>query len=456
MNKTSLRLIDRGAAEEIDELLDGQRHGSADDQVLVATKFAPPRLHAAVIPRDRLLQKISAINEHKLLLITARAGFGKTTLMTQLRQKIISSGDMVVWISLSSEDQNWIYYWTHFIAAFRASGLPIRDEAYSLEDRYQVRAVLLMIVEVIADHAGEVYLFIDDFHSADCDAQWTTQRLVDLSTENFHLIIASREVTSLPLGKLKSADQIIEISEELKFHLDESRLFLHNQLGADFDEEKIRLIHDECGGWPVSLQLIAHSLKHRASGDLSTHELIHKAGSLRGYINSQVLARLPENVISIWQRLSICHRFQLDLACTLAGSAEYHLVAKVLKEDQLFLSVVDSSEASPWFRFLPLFAELLQERLIRTDPAILPFLHEEAARWFADRGFVLEAIYHARNSPGSTQLEALLDKVPIELRSLRWADAIRDMLSDVDPSAFQSRRAKVIGAWTLFAGGSVR
>jgi LuxR family maltose regulon positive regulatory protein len=132
------------------------------------------------------------------------------------------------------------------------------------------------------------------------------------------------------------------------------------------------------------------------------------------------------------------------------------LVAKVLKEDQLFLSVVDSNEASPWFRFLPLFAELLQERLIRTDPGILPLLHEKAAKWFADRGFVLEAIYHARSSPGSTQLEALLDKVPIELRSLRWADAIRDMLSDVDPSSFQSRRAKVIGAWTLFAGGSVR
>lgn len=430
-------------------------HGAVDE-ALTATKFAPPKLNAEIVPRDRLLQKKSALDERKLMLITARAGFGKTTLMVQLRQKILSSGDTLVWLSLSSEDQNWIYYWTHFIAAFRASGFLIQDEGFSYGDRDQIRAVLLQIVEAIADHPGEVYLFIDDFHNADSDTQRTIQRLIDVSTENFHVAIASREIIDFSLGKLKSDDQIVEISEELKFTLDESRLFLQKQLGADFADEKIRLIHDECGGWPASLNLLAHSLKHKTSGDLSSHELIRRAGSLRSYINDQVFARMPENIIAIWQKLSICHRFNLDLACTLTEPAEYQLVAKVLQDDQLLLSTVDSSEMSPWYRFLPLFAEMLQERLFRSDPAIVRSLHDKAGKWFADRGFVLEAIHHARNSPDSTQLEALLDKVPIELRSLRWAGAIREMLSDIDPSTLQSRRAKVIGSWTLFVSGAVR
>lgn len=453
---SSLPGVDRAIPEHGEELPGSQWDEKGDEQALVTTKFAPPRLNTGVIKRERLFHKLAPFEERKLLLITARAGFGKTTLMAQLRQEIISAGNTAIWISLSSGDQNWIYSWMHFVGAFRAAGLLNNDEMFSYEDQAQVRAVLLLIVEAIAEHAGEIYLFIDDFDNADSDTQGMIQRLVDLSTENFHVAIASREVTGFPLGKLRSDGQVVEISEELKFNLDESRLFLHNQLGPAFSEEKIRLIHDECGGWPVSLQLIAHAIKHRTSGDLTTRELIYRAGNLRSYVNDHVFARMPEQVMQIWQNLSICHRFDVDLACTLAEPADPNTVRNIIKDDQLMLSAVELSESSPWFRFLPLFAEMLHERLLRVNPGALPALHEKAARWFADRGFVLEAIHHARHSPGATQLEALLDQVPMELRSLRWVDAIRDMLSDVDPSAFKSRRGKVIASWALFASGSVR
>jgi LuxR family transcriptional regulator, maltose regulon positive regulatory protein len=427
---------------------------NGDKQFLVTTKFAPPKLNTGVIDRERLIKKLTTLEEMKLLIIAARAGFGKTTLMAQYRKKVISAGNTAIWISLSSGDQNWIYSWTHFVGAFHAAGFLTKGEAFGYDDRAQVRAVMLLILEAIAEHVGEVYLFIDDFDKADSDTQGMIQSLIDLSTDNLHVAIASREVVSFPLGKLRAENQVIEISEELKFNLDESRLFLHNRFGPTFSEHQVRRIHEECGGWPVSLQLIAHSLKHRNKNELAAGELNYRAGNLRKYINDEIFARMSEQELEIWQNLSICYRFNADIACALAQPIAPDVVQNIIMNDQLLLSAVDLHGASPWFRFLPLFAEMLHDRLLRINPGALPALHEKAAKWFADRGFVLEAIRHARQSPGTTQLEELLDQMPMELRSLRWADAIRDMLSDVDPSAFKSRRGKAIASWALFASGS--
>jgi len=230
----------------------------------------------------------------KLLIIAARAGFGKTTLMAQYRKKVISDGNTAIWISLSSGDQNWIYSWTHFVGAFRAAGFLTNDETFGYDDRAQVRAVMLLILEAIAEHVGEVYLFIDDFDNADSDTQRMIQSLIDLSTDNLHVAIASREVVSFPLGKLRAENQVIEISEELKFNLDESRLFLHNRFGPTFGEQQVRLIHEECGGWPASLQLIAHSLKRGSKNELAAGELNYRAGNLRKYINDEIFARMSE------------------------------------------------------------------------------------------------------------------------------------------------------------------
>lgn len=414
--------------------------------------FQAQRLSTSTIVRNRHLADLSALSERKLALVTGHAGVGKTVLLKQLRQRLLAKGSKVAWVSLNAGADNPGGTVSAIVGAFRSAGYdipnpPDRPAPPSTHDW------AIALIDSVASANSGVFLCVDDYQNGDRDAHLLIDALIDYSSEQLHLVIASRDRPRRPFGKLRSQNDMIDLSDTLYFDIDETREFLRDGLGHEIEEEVIRDIHSYCGGWPMALELISRSIKERRSRSLSKGIVREYSAYLREYILEEMISNLEEEKLNIWRKLSICDRFNIELAWNLARPASYDAVASALKSDRLFLLAVDSTEPSPWYRFQPVAQELLHEQLVASSPDLIPELHTKASQWFAANNFVVEAVHHANEN--HAQIEGLLHNLPIELRSISGIDAILGMIARVDPSSLQSNRARILGSWALVTAGAM-
>jgi ATP/maltotriose-dependent transcriptional regulator MalT len=361
------------------------------DKFIVATKFAPPHLGASQIVRNQLLETLNGGRRCKLTLVPGSAGFGKTTLMTQWRRQLVEDGVKVAWLSLSPDENSPPSFHAHLFAALAKLGLAIADE--TAENR-SPDAVVAGIVNQLAAMDEDLYLILDDYHHIeDASAHALVQKLVELNPGNLHVVIASRVIPPLSLGRLRVMGQVSEIAcNDLPFDLSETRAFLgRDARGVGLKEDEIERIHDLTRGWPACLQLVSMMLKNRSARRAALADL----ASLQAYISENFMARLPAELVEFMESLSICDRFNADLAAAVSGAAAVGDLLHRIEGENLLMVRTESDDGSPWFRFHPLFAEFLSGRLRRRDPAAVEGLHRRASAWCARKGLVQEAVKHA-------------------------------------------------------------
>lgn len=175
------------------------------DDLLVATKFSPPRLNTRHIPRTQLLERLHEARLGNLTLITGGAGFGKTLLLAQWRQALLKEGLDVAWLSLSHDDRQYPSFLAYLLAALQRLGIAV-ESGLALDDAGEsTLAALVALVTRQAERAGrELYLLIDDYHHVEAPlAHRLLQKLLDHCPANLHLVIASRSTPPLSLGRLR-------------------------------------------------------------------------------------------------------------------------------------------------------------------------------------------------------------------------------------------------------------
>lgn len=404
---------------------------------ILSTKLyiPPPRPNA--IPRPRLIGRLNAGLHRKLTLVSAPAGFGKTTLVSAW---IGGCGRQAAWLSLDDADNDTMRLLVHVIAALRTIDASIGERVSNMLQSIQPTAdsTLTVLINDIAATPHKFVLVLDDYHtlnSRSIDA--AIAFLIDHMPPIMHLVIATRTDPHLPLARLRARDQLTELrAADLRFNAAESAEFLQQAAGLQLAAEAVNTLEKRTEGWIAGLQLAALSMQ----GQPDAHRLIDTfAGDhpfVLDYLVEEVLQNQPAHVQAFMLRTSILERLCAPLCDALINDPAIsgQEALDYLERANLFLIPLD--DRREWVRYHHLFAEALQARLLKQQPDLVRSLHLAASLWYTQHNAPDDAIQHALAGHDYTRTADLLEQQWSYLnltyfqspRWLGWVKALPDEL----------------------------
>jgi LuxR family maltose regulon positive regulatory protein len=375
------------------------------------------------------------------MLVSAPAGFGKTTLLTEWlasRAGRSSDGPCTAWLSLDQEDNQPGAFWIYVIAALRTVAPDVGTNALALLQEPEppsTQAVLTTLINDLGALTHEVVLVLDDYHVIESgDVRDGLAFLLDHLPHQLHLVIASRADPALPLARLRARGELVEIrAAELRFRPDEALRYLTEVMGLVLSAQDVSALEGRTEGWIAALQLAALSMQDRED----TADFIASfAGDDRyivDYLVEEVLQRQPEQVQSFLLQTSILSRLRGSLCDAVTGQQSGKEMLDELERENLFLVPLD--DRRQWYRYHHLFADVLQARLVDERPDDVPELHRRASAWYEQNGERFEAIQHAiAGDDFETAADLVELALPVTLRHrqeltlLRWLTSLPDEL----------------------------
>ncbi len=369
------------------------------DSSLLATKRRIPPLAQATILRARLVDALErGIRDDagKLILLSAPAGYGKTTLLAQWARTVDAR---VVWLSLGEEENDPDRFLRSLLVAWEEAQPGIISTPLGVllgtitPDR---NAVLTAFVNLAAAIPDPTVFILDDVHLiADAEVYEALTFLLDHLPPTLHVVLAGRAEPPLPLARYRAHHELVELrGEDLQFLLDESAEFLRRRTELDLGDVEIRALHGQLEGWATGLQLVSLTLRrHREAADAPVVSGRHRF--IADYLSEDVLAHLPDEVQRFLLQSSILDRLCGSLcdAVTEAEAATSQAMLELLERENLFLAPLD--DRREWFRYHRLFAEFLQDVLQRQHPEEVATLHRRAAAWYLEQDVPDPAFRHA-------------------------------------------------------------
>jgi LuxR family maltose regulon positive regulatory protein len=348
------------------------------------------------VSRPALLEQLSALHSHKLTLVAAPAGSGKTTLVATWQQ-LAQPGTSVAWLSIDHWDNDPVRFWTYAIEAVRAVHPHAGVEALSLlraPGTHLLETVVPALVNELDTLREQVVLVLDDYHVITNTAiHETVAFFLDRLPPAFRLLIASRSDPPLPLARMRARGELLEIrAAELRFSSEESTALLNDVLGLGLEREDVDRLHDRTEGWAAGLYLAALSLRGRADPRQFIAAFAGDDRHIVDYLGAEVLHAQPEAVRTFMLRTSILEWLcgpLCDAVTETTGSAE--LLADIERAN-LFVVALDNRRH--WFRYHHLFGRLLLHELEQTEPHLVAPLHRRASAWYRAEGSIPEAIHH--------------------------------------------------------------
>ncbi len=381
---------------------------------LLATKLHVPRPRTHLVLRPHLMEQLQQGMERVLTLVSAPAGFGKTTLLAQW---LAESGTPVAWLSLEAEDNDPTRFLSYLIAALQTLDVQFGTTALALLRTPQPpspEAVLAVLVsEVTSRGGGEFALVLDDYHviSAESIQRGMTFLLEHLPPQ-LHLILATRADPPLPLARMRAQGLLCEVrTADLRFGAAEVSAFLQAVMGLDLPPEAIATLQSRTEGWIAGLQLAALSLQGRA--DVSAF-LAAFSGShhfVLDYLSEEVFARQSSVVQSFLLHTCILERLSGPLCDAVTGQDRSQAMLEGLERANLFVVPLDDERS--WYRYHHLFAEVLRSHLQQAQPALVPALHRRASAWYEQHELPTEAVQHALAIPDFELAVRLIEPIAL-------------------------------------------
>jgi LuxR family transcriptional regulator, maltose regulon positive regulatory protein len=409
---------------------------------LLGTKVRVPRRRHGLVARPRLHEHLSRGTEAALTLVSAPAGFGKTTVLTDWLASVAAEERSVAWLSLDHRDNDPAVFWTYLLAALRTGVPEVGAGALALLQSPQAstEAVLATLLNDLSALPRDVVLVLDDYHVIEtAEVQDGMSFLVDHLPAQVHLVIAGRADPPLPLARLRARGDLVELrAADLRFTPREVAAYLNVAMGLALTAEDVAALEHRTEGWIAALQLAALSMQGR--DDVSSF-ITGFAGDDRyvvDYLAEEVLQRQPEQVRTFLLQTSILGRLTGPLCDAVTGQAGGKPMLEALDRANLFLVPLDDRRR--WYRYHHLFADVLQVRLQDEQPDAVARLHQRAGEWYEGNGERAEAVHHAL-AGGDTDRAA--DLVELALPALqqgrqeatmrRWLEALPDDVIRVRP-----------------------
>ena len=360
-------------------------------------KIEAPRQRISLVRRPRLLSQMNAAATHRLCLLIAPAGFGKSTILAQWADQLVRAGRRVAWVSLDEGDSDERQLLAFIVFALARAGVEVgRLLAHAEQGLVEITpdAGLMMIADVLEKCPEPVVLALDDYYRAATPRlDVMIVRLSQVCPESFTLTVSSRVRPNIGVPQLLASGWASEINAEpLRLTSGETRALMDTELG----EGDLEILMDQTEGWPVALQLARLVLKSDASPRRSIAGLTSRGGHLSTYLADQVMKALSPEAAAFLLETSILERFNVPLADAVRGKSDSWRMMETLEPLQCLLTPLDSENG--WFRYHHLFGDYLRRFMSQSRPQDIAALHLAASVWFERNGFVMEAVKHARDA----------------------------------------------------------
>ena len=386
--------------------------------VLIGTKLRSPVVRDQVIPRERLFERLRAGAGLPLSLVACPAGYGKTTLLAAWREAE-AARKPVAWLTLDEGDNDPVVLWSYVIEALRRAcpAISVPASPQLAGAAAIVHSVLPRLVNEL-DDLGEVTLILDDFDRlSDGAARESLAWFVDHAPPGFQLVLSTRTEPDLPLAALRAHGELLELrADDLRFTPGEADAFLNGRLGLGLIPEEVDALLERMEGWPAGLYLTALSLRRAADPRALVNELGVSTRHLIDFLETEVLQAHDPPMQALMLRSSVLGRLCGPLCDAVLEQQHSAQMLGALSYSNLFLISLD--EEGGWYRFHPLFAQLLRVELERREPGTAPALHRRAYAWHRDHGMTGEAIAHAIAAGAHAEAAELIEASLGQLRQL--------------------------------------
>ncbi len=423
---------------------------------ILATKLYVPPLHPQAVRRPHLIQQLNEGFQHrKLTLISAAAGFGKTTLVSEWinlkdegrRQKVEDKVHpfRVAWLSLDEDDNDPVRFLTYLVAALQTAVPQIGEYVLTLLQTPQPppsETLLTTLINDITGNPDRIVLVLDDYHLL--ESQVIDNALiffVEHLPPQMHIVIATREDPPLPLARLRVRGQLTELrANDLRFTPAETALFLNQMMKLNLSTEDITNLETRTEGWIAGLQLAALSMQ---SQDNASHFIQTFTGSHRfvlDYLIEEVLNQQPKDIQDFLLRTSVLDRFCASLCDAVMQNPESSSqdTLSYLERSNLFIIPLDNQRQ--WYRYHHLFGDLLRQRLHQLGDKKIAQYHIRASQWYEDNDLEIEAFHHAAAANDIDRAARLIEGkgMPLPYRGamvpvMNWLAGLETAVLDAKP-----------------------
>ncbi len=421
---------------------------------VLKTKIFLPPLRSGVTPRPRLVRLIDEGIQKKVLLVSAPAGFGKSTLLIEWAAQ---SRLPAAWVSLDRTENDPVSFLSYLIASVQVIYPGLGDAslgALRVPGSPSLDNLLNAWMNEVAEHTKEFVLILDDFHHI------REQSVIDLicsltdhQPEQLHLILASRSDLPLSCSRIRAKGELIEMGiGDLRFTLGETLSYLHSQLGARISDDDARTLGSRTEGWIAGLQMAV--LTMRTSEDI--HQYVTQFSAQNRYVTDylldEVLQRQPEEIKGFLLATSVLNKFTAPLCDCVVGVGNSQEIIENLERSGLFTIPLDTTRT--WYRYHHLFAEFLRKRLAQSPVFSVELLRRRASDWFAVEGMLDECVEQAL---AIQDYDLVIRRIEERLNQIVAQGLFRNYLAWVEkiPRRFleQKPRLEVVKAFMLHEMG---
>jgi LuxR family maltose regulon positive regulatory protein len=411
-----------------------------------------------MVPRPRLVERLNAGLHRKLTLVSAPAGFGKTTL---LGEWTANTERPFAWLSLDEGDNDPARFLAYFVAALQTVHESVGESVLAALKSPQPPPIDLFLTSLINEiaitsdlpsaSAGRSFvLVLDDFHViTDPQVNRAMAFLLDNLPPQMHLVLSSRADPSWPLARLRARGEMTELrADDLRFTLEETTAFLNEAMRLDLSPEDVDALETRTEGWIAGLQMAALSMRGRKDVSAFIRAFSGSHRFVLDYLLEEVLEQQPRDVQEFLLKTSILERMTAPLCNAVTQSSDSRAILTQLDQTNLFLVPLDDERR--WYRYHHLFADLLRQRLQQDRRDLTPVLHRRASEWYQAKELYPNAVNHSLAAGDEERAAELISSggwdmlVRGEMRELLgWLDSLPQDLVSSRP------QLGVIHAWAL-------
>jgi LuxR family maltose regulon positive regulatory protein len=440
----------------VPEVLDVATHGSG--AVLAATKLHIPRLRPELVVREALVEELGAPRAHKLTLIEAPAGYGKTTLLAEWAAAPAEKRGFA-WLSLEETDSDPVRFWTGVIDALRTLEPGVASaarDALASRNIDLLKVALPLLVNALGELEKPLVLVLDDYQDVrDTTVHRSLDFVLDHLPDVVHVAVATRADPDLSLARRRASGELMEIrAAHLRFGEAEAAELLERTLSDRLSDRTVELLVSRTEGWPAGVYLAALSFARRSRPEELIESFAGDDRHIVDYLSSEVLSDQPPEIREFLLRTSVLEQLCGPLCNAVSEVEDSARLLERIERQNLFLIPLDTTRT--WYRYHRLFADLLRHELALSDPAAASDLHRRAADWYERDGSVPSAIHHATAAGDVDRARELIAGHWNDYFNRGELGTVQRWLESAPGPSTVDPRLCVAGAWVALDRGALR
>lgn len=402
---------------------------------VIATKLFAPKLRTPLVPRVLLQERLRQAAQSRLTLVSAPAGFGKTTLLADWMATTAQGDAATAWLSLDPTDSDPVTFWTGVVTALQ-SAVPLGTLSAMVPvdaGHLPAQRLLTALLNDLQTAPGDIWLVLDDFHRVDSrEVDDSLALFLERLPAHVHVLISTRSDPGLPLSRWRARGELTEVrATDLRFTLDEATTYLNEVAGLELSTQAIATLEDRTEGWIAALQLAALSMQGRDDVDGFITRFTGDDRYIVDYLVEEVLAHQTEPIRRFLLESAVLDRLTAPLCDALSGRSDGNAMLAELERTNLFIVPLDDRRR--WYRYHHLFADVLRARILTEQPELVPRLHRRASDWHERHDMTEEAVRHAIAGADIDRAAHLMEAAMPSIRRQRqgallfgWLNALPD------------------------------